>query len=365
MKRIVAVSVVRNESDIIESFCRYLCSYCDRLLIHDDHSIDSTREILAALVTEGLPISFSDEFIDLEYDEYRLPQTRISNRLIQLAFETFGADLAFVADADEFVMTVDGRSPRDILEQFDAATEYRALWRTYVCDAKLTQNNKFLPDYFSTYRNPVLERFGKVFISRTLVEDYQCRLTDGNHSLAYADPQKMPSVQYLDDVSIAHYPIRSVDQLARKVVNGWFSYLASPNHAEGRGYHWEKIYRHIKMLGVFDEQVAMDESLRYALQDGIVLEGNLPQTLTGPLRTEFLIEPIRLIYTEYNRMEKNSFGCILENTEQLIQFLVQKQKQAKCLAEEAETENNQLKNTLSWRITKPLRSVGFFLRKKT
>lgn len=296
MKRIVAVSVVRNESDIIESSCRYLCSYCDRLLIHDDHSTDSTREILTALVAEGLPISFSDEFFDLEYDEYRLPQTRISNQLIQLAFETFGADLAFVADADEFVMTADGCSPRDILEQFDAAIEYRALWRTYICDAKLTQNNRFLPDYFTSYRNPLLERFGKVFISRTLFEEYQCRLTDGNHSLAYGNLQKTPSVQYCDDVSIAHYPIRSVNQLAIKVVNGWFSYLASPNHVEGRGYHWEKIYRHIKTLGVLDDQIATDESLCYALQDGIVLEGNLLQTMTGPLRVKFLEEPIRLRY---------------------------------------------------------------------
>ncbi|HWR28575.1 MAG TPA: hypothetical protein VN631_01970, partial [Negativicutes bacterium] len=311
----------------------------------------------------GLPISFSDEFFDLEYDEYRLPQTRISNQLIQLAFETFGADLAFVADADEFVTTVDGCSPRDILEQFDAAIEYRALWRTYVCDAKLTQNNKFLPDYFSSYRNPLLERFGKVFISRTLFEEYQCRLTDGNHSLAYANPQKTPSVKYRDDVSIAHYPIRSVNQLAIKIVNGWFSYLASPNHAEGRGFHWEKIYRHIKTLGVLDDHIATDESLRYALQDGIVLEGNLPQTMTGPLRTEFLEEPIRLSYTDYNLMEENSFSRILENTEELIQFLVKKQKQANCLAEEVETEITQLKKTLSWRITKPLRIVGILLRK--
>jgi hypothetical protein len=363
MKKIIAVSVVRNESDIIESWCRYLCSYCDQVLIHDDNSTDSTKDILLALVANGLSISFSEEFLTLEYDEYRLPQTRISNQLIKLAFETLGADIAFVADADEFVTTVDGSSPRDILEQLDAAIEYRALWRTYVCDNKLTQNCKFLPDFFSSYRNPLLEKFGKVFILRKLYEEYQGRLTDGNHSLAYSNPRKTPTVQYRDDLIIAHYPIRSADQLITKVVNGWFSYLASPNHTEGRGFHWEKIYRQIKMLGELDEQVVANESLRYALQDGIVQE-ELLQTVAGKLRTDFIKEPIRLSYTDYNRREKDGLRRILENTEQLIKFLMEKQKQCMRTAEDVGSEIAQLKKTLSWRITKPLRMVGNLLRKK-
>ena len=364
MRKIIAVSVVRNESDIIESCCRYLCSYCDRLLIHDDNSTDSTKDILLALVTEGLPISFSDEFLTLDYDEYRLPQTRISNQLIKLAFETLGADIAFVADADEFVMTVDGSSPRDTLEQLDAAIEYRAYWRTYVCDSKLTQNNKFLPDFFSFYRNPLLEKFGKVFILRTLYEDYQIGLTAGNHSLAYSSPQKTPPVQYCDNLVIAHYPIRSGDQLITKVINGWFSYLASPSRIEGSGFHWEKIYRQIKMHGVLDEQIVANESLRYALQDGIILEEELLHTVTGKLRTDFLEEPIHLSYTDYNRREKDAFGRILENTEQLIKFLTQKQKQWMSTAEDAESEIARIKKTLSWRITKPLRVIGNLLRRK-
>jgi len=54
MKKIYAVSMVKNESDIIESFCRYTLTFCDSMIIFDDESTDDTVSIINALIREGL-----------------------------------------------------------------------------------------------------------------------------------------------------------------------------------------------------------------------------------------------------------------------------------------------------------------------
>ena len=59
MKKIIATANVLNESDIIESFCRYTLTYCDALLISErNRSEDNTREIIEKLIDEGLPVRF-------------------------------------------------------------------------------------------------------------------------------------------------------------------------------------------------------------------------------------------------------------------------------------------------------------------
>ena len=56
-KRLVATSGVRNERDVIEAFVRHTTALVDHLMILDNGSSDGTREILASLVGEGLPIT--------------------------------------------------------------------------------------------------------------------------------------------------------------------------------------------------------------------------------------------------------------------------------------------------------------------
>jgi len=59
--KIAAVTTVRNESDIVESFVRHNAAFIDRLYILDHRSTDSTPEILRRLTEEGLPLTVSRE----------------------------------------------------------------------------------------------------------------------------------------------------------------------------------------------------------------------------------------------------------------------------------------------------------------
>lgn len=57
MKKIVLVSMVKNEADIIESFVRHSLTYADELIIADHQSSDGTWEMLQKLRAEGLPLT--------------------------------------------------------------------------------------------------------------------------------------------------------------------------------------------------------------------------------------------------------------------------------------------------------------------
>ena len=57
-KKRVGLSMVRNESDVIETFIRHNLILLDELHIVDHNSSDNTREILTLLKQEGTTNSY-------------------------------------------------------------------------------------------------------------------------------------------------------------------------------------------------------------------------------------------------------------------------------------------------------------------
>ena len=55
-KKLISISMVRNENDVIESFVRHNLALMDEMHIIDHGSSDGTREILIQLKEEGLPV---------------------------------------------------------------------------------------------------------------------------------------------------------------------------------------------------------------------------------------------------------------------------------------------------------------------
>src|SRR6478609_8905746 len=101
--RLVAVSIVKNEADIIEAFVRHSLAWVDLHLVFDHDSTDGTREILQALRAEGLPLElFTDDALG------KLQQFR-SNYLSRLAARERNADWIIPLDADE-ILTGAGRA---------------------------------------------------------------------------------------------------------------------------------------------------------------------------------------------------------------------------------------------------------------
>src|SRR3977135_4271324 len=95
--KLVAISRVKNELDIIEAFVRHHSQYFNTLIVLDDGSSDGTYEVLQALQAAGLPLVLMRE-PSVGYE-----QSRYMTRLLRMAVDQFGADWIMPLDADDFV----------------------------------------------------------------------------------------------------------------------------------------------------------------------------------------------------------------------------------------------------------------------
>ena len=91
MNKIVLVTMVKNEADIIESFVRHSLTFADEIIIANHMSTDRTGEILASLLSEGLPLTIR------ELHEVELAHGLVMTELMWEAIEEHGADIVLPA----------------------------------------------------------------------------------------------------------------------------------------------------------------------------------------------------------------------------------------------------------------------------
>lgn len=237
--RLIAVSMVKNEADIIEPFCRHVAALADFHLIFDHHSTDGTSGILRRLEREGLPLTL---FSDSRRDQYQGLRT---TALMHRAVRDYAADWVLPLDADEFPQP----GPPGQFRQKLAAYPYErpvALWM-----------NDFAPHPSdrTEEQNPILRLqhrasddaicAQKVMIPRKLAEQPNARLADGNHYLLLHE--KLVPATPADDLWLAHFPVRSAAQLAIKVIQLELQRLAAGSAMEGMNQHYRRHY--LRMAG--------------------------------------------------------------------------------------------------------------------
>ena len=92
----------------------------------------------------------------------------------------------------------------------------------------------------------------KVMFSSKTASKEGFLIGQGNHE--FIGPETVKNEE--QELLIAHYPVRSREQLLAKVLVGWTNYLASPFREERNGQQWEKIYNLYKSkMKVEDDHV--------------------------------------------------------------------------------------------------------------
>jgi len=208
--RLVAVSIVKNEADIIEAFVRHTHAWVDHHLVFDHDSTDGTRDILQALRAEGLPVTlYTDDAIG------KLQQFR-SNHLSRLAARELDADWIIPLDADELL----GGPDRAALEHALAATPpgiSRSLpLLNYVAtatDPAGEPNPAVRLQYCET--GPLHTR--KVMVARALALDESVAAGMGSHAL-FRGEAPLPDQPLPDSFHLAHLPLRSPQHQVLRVV---------------------------------------------------------------------------------------------------------------------------------------------------
>lgn len=250
----IGIARVKNEGDIIEAFIRHSICHLDKLIVIDHASNDRTSTILDCLITEGMPLEVhrSDAFET---------QGDALTRLMRQAFSRDGADWVIPLDADEFLETEDGSLVRD--GRPPAADESLELfWSNfmYVADGSSDE------DVFSRmrWRSNVPSELPKVAIPRAIGENPRFVIYEGSHFVARRGIifRGRPAL----DLTLCHFPIRTLDQYRQKVIIGTLRYLVNPS-LDGQTWGWH--YRSAFDLIVTDqidrlETMMREESLRYS-----------------------------------------------------------------------------------------------------
>lgn len=299
--RILGISLVKNEEDIIESFVRYNLSIMDHMLIIDNGSTDGTLDILESMITSGLPIT-------LTFDSGDYNQIRIMNHaLYEVMHGRFGAipDFIIPIDADEFLVAEhNGINPRDIIQKLDHNALHKVLWRTYIPSSILTA--PFTPEGMQTVRKKEYEAGVKLIIPTKLIRKGFV-LNNGNHD-AFA-PYEIVKHR-CDLLRMAHFPIRTPVQFFLKNVLGYYNRLSTKTYVKGRSKHIENAYYKIKRSGTVSLEIIQEYCLNYC-------SDNVPEDATKyePFQN-WSAESIRPQYS--NLIRNNAVPILLNDVEKIV-----------------------------------------------
>ena len=217
MNKIAAVSMMKNEADIVESFARHVLKIADLLIVTDHNSTDKTRSILESLQSEGLPI------IIYSFDSIEHRQEEIINEMTRQAIE-LGADIILPLDADEFIIKLDGNSEdvRRIFQNLDSNECYTITWWNFGLLDPEKDQDKFLLSRPLAFTSKNYMK--KVIVGSRAYLENDLYVIRGNHNVVKKSEvygnwyRRIVSVNLDDSLHLInlHVPSRSYAQVQSK-----------------------------------------------------------------------------------------------------------------------------------------------------
>jgi glycosyltransferase involved in cell wall biosynthesis len=231
---IVVISRLKNSADIIETWVRANAAVADKFVVADNGSVDGTPQILKMLKTEGFDIEIVQGHEELQRDQM--------NWLLDYVRRNWDPDWILPLDDDEIIASDTIGDIKGYLMELPPLKEYRIRWRVYTMRGNENSNEQCAVKRLGyCFINNQMD-FPVVIISRD-IRNKNILLTQGNHALKNCD---LPIV-YLDKLYIAHYPLRSKDQVISKFLTGWSNYLTHPLTDDmKKNSYWQKIYSDFK-----------------------------------------------------------------------------------------------------------------------
>ena len=265
-KKRVGLSMVRNESDVIETFIRHNLTLLDELHIIDHNSSDNTREILTLLKQEGLPIHI------YHYNELEFAPERVLNHMMQhILNNDADIDYIFPLDADEFIYCPSRERLHYFLSLIPQERVGMYTWRGY-----LPNSTEYDTDFICHFTDQRKEEIltPKVIIPRAIAET--CILTIGSHYMIDSDGKEIKSTVFIEpnnqqfyywfierfqaefittnDLWLGHYPIRSTIQQIKKVLEKSITMVM-----EKKGYRDSAWENQLRDLLTHNLDISLDE----------------------------------------------------------------------------------------------------------
>jgi hypothetical protein len=238
--RLVGVSVVRDEEDIIDAFVRHNLAFLCHLHIVAHRCRDRTETMLRSLREDGFPISI------IRREDAALRKADWLNELAARSFSQ-GADVVVPLDADEFIKIADSKGLPGRLSAIPEQLHPAWRWQSYVPTLETLSHAGAAPvDVLQQVRHRLKRErpmVPKVLLRRDAARS-GWRFDEGAHGLVGV---RMTSrVAVMTHCWLAHFPVRSPAQLERKIRHGRnvrSTYRPTPS-ASGHWLHlYERIFR--------------------------------------------------------------------------------------------------------------------------
>lgn len=242
MNKIVVISMVKNEADIIESFVRHSLSFADEVLLADHSSSDKTMDILKELQAEGLPVEVKKLY------QVELAHAEVMNDLLWEAIDEHGADIVLPMDADEFLVNTENhQSCRGILQQLDAAKLYRLEWKIYEPLHQHIGEDQFLLSR-PCRRGYDMAAGQKVIVGCALAQKAPFKLVQGCHYAYWDTAQGREGVPWVKApyLHTAHFHWRSNEQYASKTATSWLNNVTKYSLYTSTAGFLQPFYRQIQ-----------------------------------------------------------------------------------------------------------------------
>lgn len=238
---IIGLTVIKNEEQIIELFCRHNLNLLDKIYIVDNCSTDCTVDIVKKLIEEGLPITLIEGFKDTCHNQ----EVAMTDTL-KIIKETDNPDWVFLLDADEVINVVrDVRTFRAEMTKLDKSKVHNIQWQTYVPSIAMIDTDNFITG-MSQRRSLDSERIlqYKAIIPNSLIVDGNV-VTSGNHHLKDAE-DNLYEEKTIISAKLAHLPIRTKFNTIVKILLNSHTLSTKKNREPEEGQHWDIFAAYIR-----------------------------------------------------------------------------------------------------------------------
>lgn len=300
--KIISLSMVKNESDIIEAFVRHNIAYLDHMDVIDNNSTDGTRDILSALQKEGLPITIHDDPV------FGYFQAQKTTALFHKVVPTHNPDVVFLLDADEFIIAESRNILETIIPLMPKGYVGMIPWNTYVPCPDITEGGPQDVLRQITHKREKELSYAKCVISLSSIDTSALLIGQGNDRVSIEIGKYVPFVA-IPNVYLGHFPVRSREQIISKAVNGWMAYIDRDHTIGEEGCQWKILYDKIVHGGGLKPEEVSQCALTYSAKEKWIWPENV---IDCPMKPNY--ECLR-----YNNLGKiNATGNIARSFESWI-----------------------------------------------
>lgn len=235
MTKVAAITMIKDECDVIELFVKINSRSVDHIFILDHNSKDGTLEILMHMKAHGYPLTI------FKYDSLDYNQGVMLTTLARQVSASNEYNYIVPLDADEFICTPSGTFAEAVAKEVPPDGVGTIAWNTYVpIHGEYYNAQAPLYEVFRKCRKEPNQIY-KVIIPNEVAK--VCIIGMGSHQIAINGQAVQGS---LVTPVLQHLPVRSIEQITAKALVGAHQISILPGRSKSTGSHWDDLAQKIR-----------------------------------------------------------------------------------------------------------------------